>query len=738
MKKKYLKAFLIIFLIIFLMILFIYAYLSYVRNSIYTNTLDNLNEVVKQDAAKINNKLIEDIQILNNISKQITNLNEEDIFKIYNNLETKNNFARMAIMYENGSTITSDGEIIDLSDEIDYFFASDEVQVSRSRKSKVDMEEINIYSKKIKLDNISIVIMLIAQTEQYERLFDTSIYNGRGYEYIITNSGEIIVNSAGHENIKDIFKELKENLDTSINFNKGKIELIQENILNNISGDCILKIYNHYYYISYTNISINDWNLLIIIPEDIVTEGLSKTINIISVSSFSLIFLIIIISSYIILSNIKKKEKLYNLAYIDKLTNLGNYYYFCKEGEILINNENNSNSMPLYVIIFDIEKFRSFNKHYGHNVGDKLIYQIANVINTCLQDYNKIISRFSNDIFAILINTNDIDSIAKKIFYNINQIKIDEQIYKIYPIIGIYNIKSNDSILEAIDKAQIAHDEIVGNYNVIYNLYSNETEEKILKEHKIEEVMEDALKNNEFFIMYQPKIDLSTNKVVSVEALVRWGRENKVIMPNDFIPLFEKNRFIVKLDIYIFEKVCSDLKLLKNRNIDISASINVSKEHFIKENFINDYLDIAKRYNLPLKNLELEITESAFVDSQINLLKIMKDIKKEGFSLSLDDFGTGYSSLNMLQDMPIDVIKIDKSFVDQIQKENNKINLVKYIIKMSKDLKIKTVAEGVENKYQVDFLKKEGCDIIQGYFYSKPLSLEDLIKYINSQKIDSL
>ena len=730
MNKKYLKAFYIIFIILILLFIFLYEYLNYVRNSIYTNTLNNLSEVVKQDAAKINNKLVEDIQILNNISKQITILDNEKIFQLYNNLEEKDNFARMAIMYENGSTITSDEEIVDLSDEINYFFDTNDVQVSRSRKSKVDMEQINIYSKKINVDNTDIVIMLIAQTEQYERLFDNSIYNGNGYEYIITSSGEIIANSASHENTKDTFKELREKIDTSNSFNKGKIDLIEENILNSTPGESILKINNHYYYLSYTNVSINDWNLLIIIPENIITEGLSKTINIITISSFTSIILITVISSYIIISNIKKKEQLYNLAYIDKLTNLGNYYYFCENSQNIIDSKNYLNTNSLYVLILDIEKFRSFNKHYGHNIGDKLIYQIANNLKETLKDYNKIISRFSNDTFAILVNTNDIDLLAKKVFNSINQVKVEKQVYKINPIIGIYNIKDNDSILEAIDKAQIAHDEIVGNYNDIYNLYSKETEEKILKEHGIEEVMEEALDNNEFVIMYQPKIDLSTNKVVSAEALVRWVRDNKTIMPKDFIPLFEKNRFIIKLDMYIFEKVCKDLEFFKRENIDLTASVNVSKEHFLREHFLNNYLEIVNKYNLPLKNLELEITESAFVDNQINLLKIMNEIKSKGFSLSLDDFGTGYSSLNMLQDMPIDVIKIDKSFVDQIEKKNSKINLVKYIIKMSKDLKIKTVAEGVENKKQVEFLKREGCDIIQGYYYSKPLYLEELIKYI--------
>ncbi len=450
---------------------------------------------------------------------------------------------------------------------------------------------------------------------------------------------------------------------------------------------------------------------------------------------------------YLPFSN-NKKISLYNLAYIDPFTELGNYYYFCKEGNKFIQ----KNTAPKYILILDIEKFRAFNSYYGHDKGRELIIQLAKRLVKILKDYNNIICSFTNDIFAILIETNDrINIIADNLFGSLRHIEVNGEIYNIYPIIGIYKIKNDENILLAIDKAMTAHDEIIGDYNKKYNMYSEETEKVILEEQQIETIMEEALENGEFKVFYQPKVDLKTNKVISCEALVRWFREGKFISPNRFIPLFEKNRFIIKLDKYIFKKACEDIqyinKLLKEKdclknynhknphnqsftyNSFITASINISKEHFAYDNFIQEYYDMVKQTNVPRELIELEITESASVYKGINLKQITKDMKQKGFTIALDDFGTGYSSLNMLQDLSIDVLKIDKSFIDRIGESN----LVKYIINMAKDFNIKTVAEGVETKEQIDILKNMGCDMAQGYYYAKPLSREDFVEYLTNR-----
>ena len=205
-----------------------------------------------------------------------------------------------------------------------------------------------------------------------------------------------------------------------------------------------------------------------------------------------------------------------------------------------------------------------------------------------------------------------------------------------------------------------------------------------------------------------------------------------IFLHGKFIPVFEKNNFIIKLDEYIFEKVCKDIKKLKTQmqNMPI-ISINISKETLIETNFLEKYLKILNKYKISASEIELEITEGVAINNELYIKEILEKVKNNGFKRAIDDFGTGYSSLNMLQIMPIDIIKIDKSFIDKIDKFNNDKNLIEIIMLIAQKMNLKTVAEGVEDIKQVEYLKKVKCDLIQGYYYSKPINLEQFIEYIN-------
>lgn len=205
-----------------------------------------------------------------------------------------------------------------------------------------------------------------------------------------------------------------------------------------------------------------------------------------------------------------------------------------------------------------------------------------------------------------------------------------------------------------------------------------------------------------------------------------------IFLHGKFIPIFEKNNFIIKLDEYIFEKVCKDIKKLKNQIKKIPIiSVNISKGTLTEKNFLDNYLKILSKYKVNASEIELEITEGVAVNNELDIKEILTKIKNKGFKISIDDFGTGYSSLNMLQIMPIDIIKIDKSFIDKIDKFNNNQNLIEVIMMIAKKMNLKTVAEGVELKEQVEYLKSVKCDLIQGYYYSKPIKLKEFIEYIN-------
>lgn len=728
--KKKSKILLLLIIIIFIPIFLFFIYLSYIKNLTSENILKSLGEVTKQDAKTIENKIEEHKRILEtivNATKQEQPLSEKEIFKIFERNAGNEEFSRIGILYENGETSTSDGGIVDLSEDLEYFFQTENIQLSKTRKSKVNDEEINIYSKKMNWNNKEIVILLVIETDKYEKLFSQTIYNGRGVEYIITAEGEITSNSKNEKNGRNIFDELRKDNDNKAQ-NAKNIEKMEEDIKENISSQIVYKLNNNNNYIAYQKLSIEDWYLVIATPGSVIAEELNKILELTFIISIIIIITIIIVSTYIIINNIKKQENLYNLAYIDNVTKLGNYNYFIEKGNSYLNKK----EKETYVLALDIDKFKSFNKKHGHEIGSKLLLNIGKILKEELNE-ESIVCRIANDIFGMVLITDEkIDIKIKQICKKLKIIKIDEKEYLINISLGVYKIKNDESeIIQALDKALIAHNMVKGNYNVEYQIFNEQMEEEIIREHDIEVEMEKALENNEFKVYYQPKISTKDNKMIAAEALVRWIKEDKIISPNEFIPIFEKNQFIVKLDKYIFEKVCQDIIKWKEKYSKIPIiSVNVSKEQFIYKNFIKEYENILKKYDLKANEIEIEITESATINNNIDILKIMKDIKEIGFIISIDDFGTGYSSLNMLQTMPIDIIKIDKTFIDKIDIKNNKENLVDYIILIAKKLKLKTVAEGVETEEQVRYLKELGCDIIQGYFYSKPLRKEEFEKYI--------
>ena len=415
------------------------------------------------------------------------------------------------------------------------------------------------------------------------------------------------------------------------------------------------------------------------------------------------------------------EEKLYKLAYIDKVTNIENNNFFLEKGTKLLEKE-----FEGYLLIIDIGKFKAFNKKYGRIIGDSLLKNIGKKLKEILGE-KRIITRLANDVFAVILEEKEqkeLTQIVEKLLKELSNIEVEKNKYKISISIGISKIEKEDKdIFEILDKAIIARDEAKKNFNKKYHIFNQELENQIIKEHDIELIMEEGIQNQEFKVFYQPKVNAKNEKVEEAEALVRWERENKLIPPNEFIPVFEKNKFIIQLDKYVYEQVCKDMKEWKEKyNKKIKVSVNISKQHIVQDGFIEEYYKITKKYNVNPNEIELEITETTELDEQFGISKILENLKEKGFKISIDDFGTGYSSLSMLQQIPVDVIKIDKSFVDQIK-------MLEIMILIAKKMDLKTVAEGVETNEQVQILKNLEVDLLQGFYYSKPLEKTEFEKY---------
>ena len=245
-------------------------------------------------------------------------------------------------------------------------------------------------------------------------------------------------------------------------------------------------------------------------------------------------------------------------------------------------------------------------------------------------------------------------------------------------------------------------------------------------------VMHEALDNGEFVVYLQPKVNLENGKIAGAEALVRWINPKEGFMPpGDFVPLFESNGFIYDLDKYVWEKSC---KYLSNRisegKKNVPISVNVSRRDFLRRDLTAFFVELVKKYNLDFSLLHLEITESSYMEDPTSIIRIADGLKEAGFTLEMDDFGSGYSSLNMLSTFPIDMLKIDKAFLDN-EDITDESNIVKFVIDLAKCLELKTICEGVETEEQVEALKKMGCDFMQGYYFSKPVPADDFFEMLD-------
>ena len=436
---------------------------------------------------------------------------------------------------------------------------------------------------------------------------------------------------------------------------------------------------------------------------------------------------------------IDNQEKADYLAYHDSLTNLPNRIKL-EEHLAHVLSVAKRNHLEMSILFLDLDRFKIINDTLGHQVGDILLQNVAKRIKKVLRDID-MVARMGGDEFIIVLETaRDKKSAAyvcQKILDTIREpIKIAEHTLNISASIGIAMFPSSGkNITTLIKNADTAmyHAKKLGKNN--YQYYNNELSINVHDQLKIEQALKLALLNNELYLNYQPQYTLKNRKIISFEALVRWNSKRiGFISPNIFIPVAEDTGMIIEIGEYIFEQACRDFVEFKKVNKQLQyIAINISSIQFRDKDFISKIKNILKKTNILSSEIEIEITERYIMEFNKLNITILEELKALGFRMSIDDFGTGYSSMNYLSKLPIDTIKVDKSFVDDIPIDNNNMQISKAIIALSKSLGYKTVAEGIEKKEQEDYLLSLDCNIGQGYLFSKPLDFENAIKFLKQK-----
>ena len=427
----------------------------------------------------------------------------------------------------------------------------------------------------------------------------------------------------------------------------------------------------------------------------------------------------------------------------DSLTGLYNFSTFLMETRHMLDA---NPDIEYAMLVLDIERFKVINEMFDMEKGDMVLRAVAAIITEIVDKVGGCYGRIGSDRFVCCFPKENYDE--EEITTNLSFVISERDLnYRVYIKGGLYYIEDSQiDVIKMCDRALIALKEIKGHYSEMIAVYAKGAKNDLIESQQLLSDMESALANKEFKLYIQPVYRLKDNEMVSGEVLVRWQHpKHGLLFPGKFIPLFEKNYVVSKLDKYIWEEACILIKEMMDTGSVMPLSVNVSRVDLIVEDVADIFINLVNKYNIPPKYLKVEITESAYIDNPAKMVETIKALKDNGFTVLMDDFGAGYSSLNTLKDLSFDVLKIDKKLIDEVDVSDKGGSVVMSIIRMARWLGMQVVAEGIEKCTQANLLRMIGCDYLQGFLYSRPVDVPtfmkmkgDKVTIANMQMVDTL
>lgn len=671
---------------------------------------------------------------------QDEDIDKESICNCLKILEETDEFAYAFYVSNRGIKYRSNGALVStvlnaFSDEID---TSKTVSVFRNFTPERSNDEVCFASTVLKNGVVQGYVIGVANAavffESTSALSSSTMVAER---YLTDAHGNIVTYVRGNRIYDGTGKNIFDLL-TKDSIDDYAAQLVRDQVLNEINGESITKraisVDGKKGYALYKQLAgSSHWNIFYIVYSDDVRA----TIQGILVESFMTMLVVIIIMAamafFVIRYIEREQKKVFDLAYVDELTRAPNENAFKERAtELLLENPD----VPYMLTCFDVMNFRYINEGYGHLKADMLLRDIAVVLKESYS-YNETFGRLSADRFVGLC-VDDERSVERKEFIAEKLAKATEEIGMKYPIkfkTGIYYIRDKkEPIADMIDKANLARKSIsTGLRNNFEAEYREQLMEETRKQERVESRMHEALQKNEFKPYLQPKWNMATDHIMGAEALIRWvDSTGHVIPPGDFIPVFERNGFIESIDFYMLEEICKYIRRMIDEGREVyPISINQSRYLLYDPNYIMKVQEIMLRYKVPRGLIELEITETVFFNEKERMLEVMRHLKEFNMNLSIDDFGSGYSSLNLLRDIPFDVLKIDRGFLDESVQSDSGKWILRKIVEMAEGLNLRVICEGVETHEQVDMLLDIGCIYAQGFLYSRPIPLEEFVEKYN-------
>ena len=732
MKQKK-NGFFITILLLLISLAFIVT-VSVVFNNIKTNLereiISSLSEEAEENAALIEKEIDAKFGVLQSFANELSSTGDEieEIRDMKSFVEVYN-FRRMGFVDLNGIAKTTDGFEKDLSFREFYqvglkgvSFITESLQetIGDSTEDMINILSVPVYDNKGEIKGVLFATYL---TEKFHEVIFSDSFQGEGYTYIVAGDGDVI-SSYGDGMQKEY---------DNIFIYTGDAAQYDDAIQENVENDMREKISrvgiggnedNDKYFYCYKPLEIEsadmNWYIFSIEPKSVLDERMHPIMRDIQFLTVILICILVMANIVFLFYNLRRRQELFRLAYKDSITGGDNFSNFKEKAKKYENTEG-------YVIALDISEFKLVNNVCGNASGDEVLKVIWDVILANCND-NEQAARVNADRFVIFWIESSKKTVTYRIEKLINEIEgISEQLSvpRLYPVIGIRAVEKLDDADKRYGEALRAKALVKNRRDRHYAFYDEIDYDTIVENKKLENGFEKALADKKFEVWYQPKFNSHTGKIVGSEALIRWRADDgSLISPGRFIPLFEKNGNIIRLDEYVFREVCRQQKEWQKEGIQIlPVSVNISRFSLYYSNVVEKYERIINYYDVDHKYVQIEITESAIIENTV-IVELIQKFHDAGFDILLDDFGSGYSSLASLNQMPFDTIKLDKSLVDYVGNENGE-KLLKFIVQLVQSLGMKITAEGVEYKEQLDFLENLNCDDIQGFYFSKPLMLAD-------------
>lgn len=702
-----------------------------------------LSEISQQSVKTVKKQIDGDLSTLHDLAEFLGAQEDLDLNRILPTLEgvcENNGFKRMGIITSDGIAHTTDHMEMDFSNQAYFYdaFINGDPSVTDMLTDKADGEPIHVYATPIyKQDKAIAVIFAAHHMDVYQELLSVSTFEGRGYSYIVQNTGELVVNTAhpGHDPGFTGLDSLFRNPDVTVYADSGEVKF---NMLLNKSGILEYEINGVVKYMDYTPIGVNDWYLLSVAPASVVSERSDSILTRTLFLYIGVIGLFALLFVYIVIYQHQSKQQLEQLAYYHGVTGVHNLAWFLLDAKNLLEKHTH---VHYAMVQMDVDKFKYINDAFGYEEGNRTLCHIAACLHKQVKE-NEAFCRVANDYFLLLLRystTQDLTGRIEQIRHAICASSNEHTPYALVLFSGVYKIADPSlPITTLIERANLAHKASKDNEKGACIYYSDCIRDHMLKEKNMENHMRWALEHGEFVVYLQPKIALGTSMVSGAEALVRWNWPGKdLIGPDRFIPLFERNGFILELDLYVFRQVCKRLRLWLDLGLTpVPIAVNLSRVHLHNMDFIEKYQRVTEHYRIPPKLIELELTESVVFDNFTIFMDLVRQLHQVGFALSMDDFGTGYSSLNLLKELPVDILKLDREFFRETANSDRGRTVISGVVSIAKELNIRVVAEGVETEVQAAFLKKIGCDMAQGFLYAKPMPMGEFEAYVFGRDLD--